>query len=451
GLWASTSTKPPAASPRSIRARPHAGSPAPSSLTPCITSTPVRRSGSPITNPASPRAKCVWNRMRCSAAATASTSSDSTSTGRPDALSGSPASRVRSPDSADANPVTIRSPRTSPRGWRCSRAPRWPWSPRHGCRSTRIGPIRSDVVRCVSTAAMSSSSSAMPRRWPPRSSASAMPSRPSTRRSSSVTSKTGARRSVNPSNGWEAPVSSARERLTRLLRLVPYLDDHPVADLAETAALLAHSAAYCSIYSNTLFAALQLCFATGRPGHMPDDLIDASWEGGQIFISNAAEVSVPVRLSAEEAGILVLALALLSSLPGLDSEAVATAAQKLRLAAGENLRTAVDVSPIDADEELLTALNEAIDDEAALTIDYYVGSRDERTIRPIAPSRLAPGSAWYADSWCYPAGGQRRFAPGRIRSWQPANHPPLSVSESTSRSREVTLGLSAAGAWLADE
>src|SRR5699024_7844009 len=270
---------------------------------------------------------------------------------RPDALSGSPASRVRSPDSADANPVTIRSPRTSPRGWRCSRAPRWPWSPRHGCRSTRIGPIRSDVVRCVSRAAMSSSSSAMPRRWPPRSSASAMPSRPSTRRSSSVPSKTGARRSVNPSNGWEAPVSSARERLTRLLSLVPYLDAHPGADLAETAA-------YFGIDSDTL--------------------IDASRKRCQIFIANAEEVSVPVRLSAEEACILVLALDLLSSLPGLDSEAVATAAQKLRLAAGENLRTAVDVSPIDADEELLTALNEAIDDEAALTIDYYVRSEERR-------------------------------------------------------------------------
>ena len=138
-------------------------------------------------------------------------------------------------------------------------------------------------------------------------------------------------------------MSSARERLTRLLSLVPYLDAHPGADLEETAA-------YFGIDSDTLIDDLQLLFVTGRPGHMPDDLIDASWEGGQIFISNAEEVSVPVRLSAEEAGVLVLALDMLSSLPGLDSEAVATAASKLRAAAGENLRTAVDVSPIDADE-----------------------------------------------------------------------------------------------------
>ena len=239
-------------------------------------------------------------------------------------------------------------------------------------------------------------------------------------------------------------MSSARERLTRLLSLVPYLDTHPGADLEETAA-------YFGIDSDTLIDDLQLLFVTGRPGHMPDDLIDASWEGGQIFISNAEEVSVPVRLSAEEAGVLVLALDMLSSLPGLDSEAVATAASKLRVAAGENLRTAVDVSPIDADEELLSALRQAVEDGSALSIDYYVGSRDELTTRTIAPTRLVPGADWYVDAWCYSAGAPRRFALGRIRSWEPAAHPPMSVSEATTNSYEVTLGLAAGGAWLADE
>jgi proteasome accessory factor C len=239
-------------------------------------------------------------------------------------------------------------------------------------------------------------------------------------------------------------VSSARERLTRLLSLVPYLDAHPGADLEETAA-------YFGIDSDTLIDDLQLLFVTGRPGHMPDDLIDASWEGGQIFISNAEEVSVPVRLSAEEAGVLVLALDMLSSLPGLDSEAVATAASKLRVAAGENLRTAVDVSPIDADEELLTALRQAVEEGTAVSIDYYVGSRDELTTRTIAPTRLVPGADWYVDAWCYSAGAPRRFALGRIRSWEPAAHPPMAVSESRTTSYEVSLGLAAAGAWLADE
>ncbi|TSI17758.1 WYL domain-containing protein [Brevibacterium aurantiacum] len=239
-------------------------------------------------------------------------------------------------------------------------------------------------------------------------------------------------------------MSSARERLTRLLSLVPYLDAHPGADLEETAD-------YFNIDSDTLIDDLQLLFVTGRPGHMPDDLIDASWEGGKIYISNAEEVSVPVRLSAEEAGVLVLALELIDTLPGLDTEAVRTAASKLRLAAGENLHTPVEVSPIPADEELMAFLKQAIATEAAVEIDYYVGSRDELTRRIIAPSRLVPGADWYLDAWCYAAQAPRRFALSSIRSWIPAAHPPLTVSTAQSSPREVTMTLSAAGAWLADE
>lgn len=239
-------------------------------------------------------------------------------------------------------------------------------------------------------------------------------------------------------------MSSARERLTRLLSLVPYLDAHPGADLEETAA-------YFAIDSDTLIDDLQLLFVTGRPGHMPDDLIDASWEGGKIFVSNAEEVSVPVRLSAEEAGVLVLALDLIDTLPGLDTEAVRTAAAKLRRAAGENLHTPVEVSPIPADEELMAFLKQTIDGQSAVAIDYYVGARDELTTRTIAPSRLVPGADWYLDAWCYAARAPRRFALSSIRSWAPATHPPLTVGESRTDPREVTMTLSAAGAWLADE
>lgn len=239
-------------------------------------------------------------------------------------------------------------------------------------------------------------------------------------------------------------MSSARERLTRLLSLVPYLDAHPGADLEETAV-------YFGIDADTLIDDLQLLFVTGRPGHMPDDLIDASWEGGKIYISNAEEVSVPVRLSAEEAGVLVLALDLIDTLPGLDTEAVRSAAAKLRVAAGENLHTTVEVSPIPADEELMEFLKQAIDSGSAVEIDYYVASRDELTKRIVAPSRLVPGADWYLDAWCYSAQAPRRFALSRIRSWTTAAHPPLATGTSDPDPREVTMTLSAAGAWLADE
>ncbi len=239
-------------------------------------------------------------------------------------------------------------------------------------------------------------------------------------------------------------MSSARERLTRLLSLVPYLDAHPGADLEETAA-------YFGIDAATLIDDLELLFVTGRPGHMPDDLIDATWDGGKIYISNAEEVSVPVRLSAEEAGLLVLALELIDALPGLDAEAVRTAAAKLRVAAGENLHTPVDVDPVPADEELMSALKGFIAAEAAVEIDYYVESRDELTTRTIAPTRLVPGADWYLDAWCYSAQGPRRFALSRIRAWTETAHPPMHEGAAPEAPTEVTMTLTAAGAWLADE
>ncbi|WP_231939179.1 helix-turn-helix transcriptional regulator [Brevibacterium sandarakinum] len=96
-------------------------------------------------------------------------------------------------------------------------------------------------------------------------------------------------------------------------------------------------------------------------------------------------------------------------------------------------------------------LKQAIDTEAAVEIDYYVGSRDELTRRIIAPSRLVPGADWYLDAWCYSAQAPRRFALSSIRSWTSATHPPLGISDSQPSAREVTMTLSAAGAWLADE
>lgn len=237
---------------------------------------------------------------------------------------------------------------------------------------------------------------------------------------------------------------SARERLTRLLSLVPYLDANPGADLEETAA-------HFGIDSSTLIDDLELLFVTGRPGHMPDDLIDATWEGGQIFVSNAEEVSVPVRLSAEEAGTLVLALDLVDALPGIDAAVVRTAAAKLRQAAGENLRRAVDVSPIPADPDLLTFVRAAIAAEEAVRIDYYVASRDEMTTRTIAPSALIPGADWYVDAWCYSAQAPRRFALRHIRTWESAVHPPLTEGTQTPAPRPVRMLLGPEGAWLADE
>ena len=46
---------------------------------------------------------------------------------------------------------------------------------------------------------------------------------------------------------------------------------------------------------------LELLFVCGTPGHMPDELIDAEWEGGRVFLDNADTIARPLRLGVDEA------------------------------------------------------------------------------------------------------------------------------------------------------
>ena len=205
----------------------------------------------------------------------------------------------------------------------------------------------------------------------------------------------------------------AQDRLSRLLGLVPYLTRRPGTDLDEVAAHFGVSRAQ-------IVDDLELLFVTGRPGHMPDDLIEAEWGSGAVYVGNADEVSVPVRLSAHEAGGLLLALEYLDSAHRADPEVLDSVRTKLRSAAGSLPGTAVDAAPPRIPADLAATVSEAMRTDTALDIDYYVPARDELTRRTIRPQRLRLGRVWYLDAHCLTAGGDRSFAVDRIRSAAPA-------------------------------
>ena len=73
---------------------------------------------------------------------------------------------------------------------------------------------------------------------------------------------------------------SATSRLGRLLIMVPWLLNRQGIDLASAAQEL-------GVSQEQVIDDLQLLFVCGLPGHYPDDLIEASWEGGRVFVSNA--------------------------------------------------------------------------------------------------------------------------------------------------------------------
>jgi proteasome accessory factor C len=208
-------------------------------------------------------------------------------------------------------------------------------------------------------------------------------------------------------------VSTASERLTRLLALVPYLLSRQGIPLAEAARDVGISEAQ-------LEKDLELLFVCGLPGHMPDDLIEADWETGRVYVSNADTIARPLRLGVDEALALLVGLRMLAELPGLhDRAALDRTIAKLQSVAGappggEHVAVEVDAA---AAEAVLAACRRALRENRRLRLRYYVPGRDETTDRDVDPMRLviAEGRS-YLEGWCHRAEAVRLFRVDRVEA-----------------------------------
>lgn len=204
---------------------------------------------------------------------------------------------------------------------------------------------------------------------------------------------------------------SATEHLSRLLAMVPYLLEHQGIGLPEAAARF-------DITEDELVDDLQLLFLCGTPGHMPDDLIEADWESGHVYLGNADELSKPVRLSMDEALTLIVGLRMLADVPGLhDRDAVDSALAKLVDATG-GLSAARTVG-LDAggsgSADVLATLQDALRQTKRVRISYLVPGRDEVTERDVDPMTLtSTDGRWYFEGWCHRAAAVRLFRTDRI-------------------------------------
>lgn len=215
---------------------------------------------------------------------------------------------------------------------------------------------------------------------------------------------------------------SAADRLSRLLAMVPWVLEHQGAPLEEVADRF-------GITTDQLVKDLELLFVCGTPGHLPDDLIEADWEGGRLHIGNAEAIARPLRLGIDEALALITGLRTLIDVPGFageqDREALTGALAKLTEAAGEAAHASralsVDLtrdSAPDEGSEVLATAREALRHPAGrrrLRLHYLVPSRDETTERDVDPMRLLTvDGRWYLEGWCHRAGGVRMFRVDRI-------------------------------------
>lgn len=260
---------------------------------------------------------------------------------------------------------------------------------------------------------------------------------------------------------------SSTARVARLLTMVPWLLAHqgvPVADAAREFGLS----------PKALERDLELLFLCGLPGGMPDDLIEAEWETGRIYLGNADTIARPLRLSLEEAITLIVALRAIEATGQLgDGQVVGSTLAKLEAATGSAARPLVEhaerrihVEVADeAETDRLLALRDALHTHRRARLDYLVASRDELTVRDVDPMRLfAQDGHWYLEAYCHRARDVRLFRLDRIESLEvldvdgtpPAEaldrrrDPDAGVFQGTPGDVEVELELEPGARWVAD-
>jgi proteasome accessory factor C len=217
-------------------------------------------------------------------------------------------------------------------------------------------------------------------------------------------------------------VTSA-ERLRRLLALVPYVASRKAVSLAETAATF-------GMTERELIDDLNLAWCVELKDPDPYCPIDLSYEGGEIVISQAESIERPLRLAADEASALLVALRTLQEASsgasgdrgkgngvGEPPSPVESVILKLENAAAG---VAVDRSQVavvaPADEHgWAQRLRAALADGRRVHLRYYVPGRDEATERDVDPMRLlvAEGRT-YLEGWCRRAEGVRLFRLDRV-------------------------------------
>jgi predicted DNA-binding transcriptional regulator YafY len=255
----------------------------------------------------------------------------------------------------------------------------------------------------------------------------------------------------------------ATARLSRLLAMVPWLLNRQGVPLAE-------AARHFDITEEQLVKDLELLFVCGMPGHMPDDLIEAEWDSGRVYLDNAEAIARPLRLAPDEAIALIAGLRTLAELPVTssphDRRAVESALVKLSAAAqdavGAASRLTIDLSGGAADETLRTA-REALRLRRRLRMRYVVPTRDETTERDVDLMRVTNlGGRWYLEAWCHRAEDVRLFRVDRVAGVEILDVDGTPPPEAISRNGDerlftpsdddllVTLEVEPRGRWVAE-
>lgn len=257
----------------------------------------------------------------------------------------------------------------------------------------------------------------------------------------------------------------AKDQVRRLLALLPYLLEHPGARVADVARAF-------RISERQLIADLGVLWFCGLPGLMPGDYIEVDMDAvegeGVIHVSNADFLSRPLRLTADEALGLLVALRVLRDVGRAAERAtVDRVIARLEEATGQATNDAGRVVAVSVDNgaptDVAPTVRTAVDDQRALHLTYWVPTRDETTERDVDPLRLvvADGHS-YLEAWCRRAKDVRLFRLDRVADArvldEPSKPPPRAEPRDLSAGLFqpstdhllVTLDLEPDAAWVAE-
>ncbi|WP_310963471.1 helix-turn-helix transcriptional regulator [Nocardioides terrisoli] len=212
-------------------------------------------------------------------------------------------------------------------------------------------------------------------------------------------------------------MSGAKEQVTRMLALVPYLQHNQGVPLRKVADDF-------GVRPEQIVKDLKVLWYCGLPGLGPGELIDFNMESfeddpdGRVQIWNADFLTRPLRLGSSEASALMVALRVLREGSPDESRAVIDRVLvKLEDATADATPTVpAHVVRTRADDAgTRTLLTRAVGEDRQVRLEYYVPSRDETTERVVDPIAVIErdGNA-YLDAWCHLAQGRRTFRLDRI-------------------------------------
>ncbi|MBX3093127.1 MAG: WYL domain-containing protein [Cryobacterium sp.] len=206
----------------------------------------------------------------------------------------------------------------------------------------------------------------------------------------------------------------ARDKLTFLLSLVPFLIDHQRVSVTEVAKVF-------DVTPDEVRSAVRLIAMSGIPGdtgaYQHDDLFDIAWdafeENDEIVLTHLIAIDDAPRFSGRETAALIAGLQYLSALPETrDNQALASLLAKLaRGSSSAPQPVAVESKETDG---ALALFRDAVARGVQVEFDYLnaAGVRERRRVDPVRIESI--DTDWYLRGWCHLRHAVRTFRLDRI-------------------------------------